>query len=249
MNRAWCSCSPRRIIPKIRSLTSTLSFGKFGSALIISLHEGGGIFGCQVVHTAHEKKGFTSIGSIKTNNFKFANGQVDGELATDGKVDTFGETWEVDIKFVAPLGEIPAEFQPADSKKTETAVTETPPARKQTAPRPAAKVSEEPASQPAQGALNVTTLALTKDASAVEYKALVEHLSFKSKSDVKRVCGELATNLKAQGWSSDGRDLITAKSSILKRKRGDASLTIFVKPGAEGSEVTMFTEGLSWEGK
>ena len=38
-------------------------FGKFGSALIISLHEEGGIFGCQVVHTAHEKQGFTSIGS------------------------------------------------------------------------------------------------------------------------------------------------------------------------------------------
>ncbi len=33
------------------------AFGKFGSALIISLHEDGGIFGCQVVHTAHEKQG------------------------------------------------------------------------------------------------------------------------------------------------------------------------------------------------
>ena len=45
------------------------AFSKFGSALIISLHEDGGIFGCQVVHAAHEKKGFSSIGSIKTDNF------------------------------------------------------------------------------------------------------------------------------------------------------------------------------------
>ena len=102
------------------------SFGRFGSALIISLDEGGGIFGCQVVHTAHEKQGFTSLGNIETNNFKFADGQVEGELATNGKVDTFGETWEVNIKFVAPLGEIPAAFQPADPKKPGKAAADEP---------------------------------------------------------------------------------------------------------------------------
>jgi hypothetical protein len=93
------------------------AFGKFGSALIISLHEDGGIFGCQVVHTAHQKQGFSSIGSIKTNNFKFEEGKVEGELTTDGQVDTFGETWEVNVKFVAPLGEISARsFERARSR-------------------------------------------------------------------------------------------------------------------------------------
>jgi hypothetical protein len=38
-------------------------------------------------------------------------------------------------------------------------------------------------------------------------------------------------------------------SSILKRKRGDAELTIFVKPENGGSEVKIFTEGLSWDVK
>ena len=66
---------------------------------------------------------------------------------------------------------------------------------------------------------------------------------------VKIACAELAVNLKAQGWTNDGGDLITAQSSILKRKRGDATLTIFVKPEAGGSEVKMFTKGLSWEPK
>jgi hypothetical protein len=41
-------------------------------------------------------------------------------------------------------------------------------------------------------------------------------------------------------------DLITAASSIPKRKRGDAELTIFVKPESGGSEVKMFTDGLDW---
>ena len=220
------------------------AFGKFGSALIISLHEDGGIFGCQVVHTAHEKQGFSSIGQIKTNNFQFADGQVQGELTTDGQDEVFGETWEVNLKFLAPLGEIPKEFQVADSKKPEEEATDDPEITKLTT-----ELSEKAAPEPAKDELNVKDLALTKDASDVEYQELVEHIVFKSKANVKSVCTELAANLKAQGWTKDGSDLITPASSILKRKRGDAELTIFVKPESGGSEVKMFTDGLSWDEK
>ena len=219
-------------------------FGKFGSALIISLHEDGDIFGCEVVHTAHKKQGFSSIGQIKTNDFQFADGQVQGELTTDGQAEVFGETWEVNLKFVAPLGEIPKEFQVADSKKPDEDATDKP-----ATTRPTTQLSEKAAPEPAKDQLNVKDLALTKDASDVEYKALVEHLLFKSKANVKSVCAELAANLKAQGWTKEGSDLITAASSILKRKRGDAELTIFVKPADGGSQVQIFTEGLSWDEK
>jgi hypothetical protein len=93
----------------------------------------------------------------------------------------------------------------------------------------------------------VKELALTKDATDVEYQQGVEYVLFKSKSDVKTACAELSTNLKAQGWANDGADMIQPQSSILKRKRGGAKLTIFVKPGPGGSQVQMITEGLSWE--
>jgi hypothetical protein len=66
---------------------------------------------------------------------------------------------------------------------------------------------------------------------------------------VKSVCAELAANLKAQGWTKDGTDLITPASAILKRKRGDADLTIFVHPENGGSQVQIITEGLSWDEK
>lgn len=224
-------------------------FGKFGSALKISLHEGGGIFGCQVVHTAHKQQGFTAIGQIKTNNFTYADGKVEGELTTDGEDKVFDETWEVNLKFVAPLGEIPKEFQTADSKKADESATDTAATKKQTTAPTAADPSEIATTQPAANQLNVKDLALTKDASAFEYKTLVEHVLFESKSDVKTVCAEMTANLKAQGWSVDGKDMIQAHSSILKRKRGDAALTIFVKPANGGSEVKIFTEGLSWDGK
>ena len=219
-------------------------FGKFGSALIISLHEDGDIFGCEVVHTAHKKQGFSSIGQIKTNDFQFADGQVQGELTTDGQAEVFGETWEVNLKFVAPLGEIPKEFQVADSKKPDEDATDKPATTK-----PTTKLSEKAAPEPAKDQLNVKDLALTKHASDVDYKVLVEHLLFKSKMNVKSVCTELAANLKAQGWTKEGSDLVTAASSILKRKRGDAELTIFVKPADGGSQVQIFTEGLSWDEK
>jgi len=220
------------------------AFGKFGSALIISLHEDGDIFGCQVVHTAHQKQGFSSIGQIKTNNFQFADGQVQGELTTDGQAEVFGETWEVNLKFVAPLGEIPKEFQVADSEKSQKDATD-----EAATTKPATKLSEKAAAEPAKDQLNVKNLALTKDASDVESKALVEHLLFKSKANVKSVCAELTANLKAQGWTKEGSDLITPASSILKRKRGDAELTIFVKPENGESQVQIFTEGLSWDEK
>jgi hypothetical protein len=220
------------------------AFGKFGSALIISLHENGDIFGCQVVHTAHQKQGFSSIGTIKTNNFEFADGKVQGELTTDGQAEVFGETWEVNLKFVAPLGEIPKEFQIANSKKPEEDATDKP-----ATTEPITELSEKAEPQPTKDQLNAKDLALTKDASDIEYKTLVEHVEFKSKTNVKSVCTELAASLKAQGWTKEGSDLITPASSILKRKRGDAELTIFVKPDSAGSEVKIFTEGLSWDEK
>ena len=219
------------------------AFGKFGNALIISLNENGDIFGCQVVHTAHTKQGFSSIGQIKTNNFQFADGQVQGELTTDGQAEVFGETWEVNLKFAAPLGEIPKEFQVADSDTPEKAAID-----KAATVEPTTNLSEKAVPEPAEDELNIEDLALTKDASDIEYKEVVEQLLFKSKANVKSVCAELAANLEVQGWTKEGgSDLVTAASGILKRKRGDAELTIFVKPENGGSQVQIFTKGLSWD--
>jgi hypothetical protein len=216
------------------------AFGRFGSALIISLHEDGSIFGCQVVHSAHQKQGFSSIGSIHTNDFTFEDGKVEGELTTDGQVDTFGETWEVKVKFVAPLGEIPKEFQTAESKKSDKE-------EKRASERSGDKPTTDESDNESVAELNAKDLALTKDATDVEYKDVVEHVLFKSKSNVKSVCAELDANLKVQGWTNDGRDMVQPQSSILKRKRGNATLTIFVKPDNGGSEVKVVTDGLVWD--
>jgi hypothetical protein len=213
------------------------TFGKFGSALVISMHEDGEIYGCEVTHNAMQKKGFSSIGHLEATDFVYGNGKVEGELTTNGEADFFGEKWGVNLKFVAPLGEIPKESQVAESPKEAAVKSST------TEEEP----DKEMESKPAAGAPKAHELALTKDATDVEYKELVEQLEFKSKSDVKSVCKELAANLNGQGWSNDGPDLVNSNSSILKRKHGAATLTIFVKPANGGSEVKMMTEGLSWD--
>lgn len=218
------------------------AFGKFGSALIISLFEDGQIYSCQVVHSAHSKQGFSAVGEIEAPDFTYADGKVEGVIATKGQLDTFGETWEVNLKFVAPLGEIPKELRPAESKAEKVAESS-----EHSTTDESGDDGEKPASKSTGAQLKAKDLVLTKDATWIEYAALVEHVLFKSKSGVKSVCGELAANLKAQGWVSDGSDMVNPQSSILKRKRGDAALTIFVKPADGGSEVKIFTEGLSWD--
>ena len=74
-------------------------FGRHGCALVITIHEDGKIVGCQVVHTAHKKSGFSSIGVMKMSDFKLADGKIEGKLSTGGEADFFGDKWEVDIKF------------------------------------------------------------------------------------------------------------------------------------------------------
>jgi hypothetical protein len=42
---------------------------------------------------------FNDIGTLKTTDFKIADGKVTGGLTTDGEKETFGEKWEVKLTF------------------------------------------------------------------------------------------------------------------------------------------------------
>ncbi|HQR08523.1 MAG TPA: hypothetical protein PLN21_16990 [Gemmatales bacterium] len=74
-------------------------FGDFGSALLITVFHDGKIVGCEVAHSAHERKPFSSIGKIEMTDFKMADGKISGKLATKGEVDTFRQKWEVNLEF------------------------------------------------------------------------------------------------------------------------------------------------------
>ncbi|WP_425614049.1 hypothetical protein NA78x_003902 [Anatilimnocola sp. NA78] len=212
-------------------------FGDYGNALIISCHEEDGkIFSCVVSHAAHSKRGFSSVGAINTLEFQIAGGQVQGLLKTDGEEEFFDDKWLVDLKFAAPY------TSPKKAAPSTTEATKPSPARP-SKPEPA---DPAPMPKPATAKLNVKDLAILKDVPDVEYKTLVEQVAFASTKPYKTLATELTKQLAAQGWQTEGSDLYGV-SCILKRKRGEAELTIFVKPDGTGSKVTIFTEGLDWD--
>jgi hypothetical protein len=218
-------------------------FGQYGSALVISTFEDGKIFGCQVAHAAHGKMPFSAIGSVRTAAFDVGDGRVEGEVLTDGEQTFFDKTWEVDLKFVAPYS------PPAQPPAAPSLAAKPKPGEKPTKTPSAKRDSDEDDSSPAKAAdaLKVKDLALPKDLTDAVYKKLVEQITFSSATGHKALAAEFSKKLAAQGWKSDGSDLVAAKSAILNRTRGPASLTIFVKPAGKGSTVTIMTEGLDWD--
>jgi hypothetical protein len=219
-------------------------FGRYGSALIISVFPDGKIIGCEVAH-ASNKMPFSSVGAIHTSNFESGNGRMSGEITTDGEQKFFDQTWNVNLKFVAPCATASGESE----KPAATTVTTQPTRR---AARTLRKTDNNSGSATANAApkLNVKDLALPEGAKDIVYKKLVQHMSFRSDAAVQLLAQEISNRLAAQGWVSDkGHDLVTAKSAILDRNRAGAKLTIFVKKDGQGSKVSLMTEGLDWSGK
>jgi hypothetical protein len=80
--------------PELKAL-----FGDYGSALVIGIEPDGKVVTCDVAHEAHKQKPISSPASVKMNEFKSERGQISGKIATDGKAEAFGETWEVNLTF------------------------------------------------------------------------------------------------------------------------------------------------------
>ena len=74
-------------------------FGDYGSALVIGIERNGKVVTCDVAHEAHKQKPISSPASVKMSEFKNEGGQISGKLATDGKAEAFGQTWEVNLIF------------------------------------------------------------------------------------------------------------------------------------------------------
>jgi len=201
-------------------------FKKLGSALILSVHRDGGIFGCEVAHTAHDKSPFSALGEIKMEDFQVTDTTVSGRVTTGGELDAFGQKWNVDLKFTAPLPK--GAFAGEEAK-----------------PMTKEEPKEEPA-KPAGPLLAVSKLPLPASALDVEYKAVVGHINFRSDASVSEVAGEFSAKLKEQGWKDGAGSLMGKTNAILKRERDGASLTIMVQPAASGCNVKVFTEGLDW---
>ncbi len=221
---------------KSKNLDMDVTFNRLGSALMLSVFKDGTIFGCVVSHTAHEKSGFSALGEFKTEDFKVTDTQVSGHVTTGGELDAFGQKWAVDLRFSAPL---PAgAFSVAAAEKT----TEEKPMVGKKASE-ADQVAEAEATGPK---LPVTQIPLPSGARDVEYKAVVQQLSFNADAPVGAVAKDFASKLGAKGWKEAPGSLMGKSNAILKRRLNGAELTAMVQPAKSGCTVKVFTQGLDW---
>lgn len=207
------------------------AFKKLGSALMLSVFKDGNIFGCEVAHTAHEKSPFTALGEIKITDFTVTETQVSGHVITPGELEAFGQRWQVDLTFSAPL---PKGAFAADA------------AEPATEPKKSGKEMEKETPEPTGPKLAVGKLPLPSTARDVDYKQAVEHIVFSADGTVTAVAGDFSARLKKQGWKEGPGSLISKASAILMRKLNGAELTIMIKPADAGCTVQVFTEGLDW---
>jgi len=210
------------------------AFKRLGSALIISVHKDGGIFGCEVAHTAHPKSPFSAIGEIKTADFKVTDTHVSGRIITGKELDAFGQKWNVDLTFSAPL-----------PKGAFTAAEPAPESKSKMAAKDKEKEDDKPEA-PAGPAIPIADLPLPATARDIEYKAIVEQIAFSSDASVSIVANDFSAKLKQKGWKDTPGSLIGKTNAILKRKQGAAALTIMVQPAGKGCNVKVFAEGLDW---
>lgn len=208
-------------------------FKKLGSALVISVFKDGGIFGCEVAHSAHSKSPFSSVGAIKMEGFTVTDTQVSGRLTTGKELEFFGQTWNVDLNFSAPL---PKGAFAAEAAESPTASSS----------KKMEKDKEESEPVPSGPKLPIADLPLPTSARDIEYKSVVGHILFKSDGSVSTVANDFSKKLKAQGWQDGAGSLIGKNNAILKRKLNGADLTIMIQPEGTGSNVKVFTQGLDW---
>ncbi len=108
--------------------------------------------------------------------------------------------------------------------------------------------AEQNAAKAAAAELNgpkARSLPLPKGATNVVYEKLTGQIRCTSPSDVVTTANFLAQQFNGQGWTA-GKDLIRAKSAIMKRTKGDATLSIFVRPAEGTTTVQIISKGLSW---
>ena len=147
-------------------------------------------------------------------------------------MDAFGQKWEVDLTFSAPLpkGAFAAASEPAPTE-----------------PKKAGKEKAKPAEPAVAGPkLPVEKLPLPSAARDVEYKQIVEQIALGADASVSVVANDFSAKLKKQGWKESPGSLTGKNNAILKRKLDGAELTIMVQPAGSGCTVKIFTQGLDW---
>lgn len=78
-------------------------FDNLGDALVVNIDREGTIVGVQICHQALEKKGFSSSGNVKAEDFSIEGGVLRARVTSDGEHEFFGDTWSIDLRIEVTL--------------------------------------------------------------------------------------------------------------------------------------------------
>lgn len=82
----------------------------------------------------------------------------------------------------------------------------------------------------------------------VEFKKQSNRIEYESTADVDAVADAISDALAKAGWQTTGRDL-GKQTRIMKRSRGEATLSYMIHPQSKGSRISIGTRGLDWSAK
>ena len=91
-------------------------------------------------------------------------------------------------------------------------------------------------------------LPLTADATEIEFDDFLESIEFKSPSDVKTVVEFLTGELEKRQWTKAATEFDLATFVRMKFTQQKSSLEIDVRAEDTGSEVSIQTKGMQWDG-
>jgi len=131
---------------------------------------------------------------------------------------------------------------PTTTPRTDTSRTETP--RPETT-RPESTRTEKPL--PADTP-KVDDLPFPLVKGTVEFKKQSNRIEYESTADVDAVADAISDALARAGWQTTGRDL-GKQTRIMKRSRGEATLSYMIHPQSKGSRISIGTRGLDWSAK
>lgn len=84
--------------------TFDADFGRFGSALTISVHRtDSGIFSCQVAHQALKRTPVSVLGTIKAVGVSFEGERIKARFTSNGPDKFFDDTFEIDVQVDAAI--------------------------------------------------------------------------------------------------------------------------------------------------
>jgi hypothetical protein len=113
---------------------------------------------------------------------------------------------------------------------------------------PAPSAARSPAKALPADAVKVDDLPFPLARGAVDFKKGTDRISYESTADVDTVAEAISDALAKQGWQTTGRDL-GKLTRIMKRSRGEATLSYTIHGQGQGSRISIGTRGLDWSAK